>query len=1091
MEFLSLQKDHGYINLPDKEGGAEATPPKQNGTRGSVKRTSRRKPRSTETGNGIDTPPLLPKKDPSITKQSSETPNSNHANGKQHMPPKPPKAAPPETIDTPPEMDTPPPPLPPRQFIKKDDQTVNSQTPPPLPARNYCEEDLLELQNKDTPTIEVESSLSHEDDDSSPPPIPAQTELSTQLVTPPTLQEQQQHFIYSSNLSDLSIMGGRRGDKPVEPISPPIPIPQGDEHPGTIEGSSQPLLYDVITEPRSRVSGVVGVASGVVGVASEDRYSTLNNKIGNNETVRESFVGVASGVVGVATENSYSTLNNGVVSTTRDKVGVVTMRSAMRVVPSQSQEQLLYDEIPTDTARGVATLRSSVQSNVRNDSDANLLYDEVYDPNVRPLSNVTNTRPSGEETCYNRLNYTPGAQGNKPPAVDSSVGSDQPILYDEVVEPNNRMSVARRSVAVTKPPPSLADHNDALYDEVHLEGPAQSLDRNPAPLISKPLEGSFYEELDHVSKPIVTTPESRRRAVTTDSSTRTTKPSEPPLPEPRVTPSSQRRALGRMGGSFPAPLQSPPPPPFQGSPRPLSPSDRPPAAIPSSEPTPLKKKGSKKKSKPSRHPTKGTTSAPPTNNSKDSPVQAYEVVPLNQHPSKPPSPIDTNSDDIFMTVNHEKQRQRFERFGGSLRNPGTPSVPSRKTETDVSRTKSAFLHSSNPCLDKDDANYDRLNHIQAIVSTTAVTLPRNLSQTPFTRESTYSTLKLSSEEKARMRAGVQVHGSKMTNSASDLADRNSSQDSSEEGFMSLIHAPNAPGASIKKRHHFYEDFGEGNEPARLIARRHSNPVISDFCTELVFAPDGPTSHSITRKPHLYEDCARDDDHKAQDKSIDPLINEVSTNEKIPLVFAPSVPSPTVKHKPHLYEEVEKEAGQLGDTPTLAWDDDLVPKQDGASGFTGGDYSPKMTKPNSVSDEDYQKRLQRLDQHYYPEIDIPIWPDQEPVLVSPSPKPEMDIQKVVRDSWLPAKEMDQDLPDGWTKEINEQGQEFYWHIPTGKIQYVKPLAGVPPRLSKVMTCNGSSTCTRTCNNTSTHCALCMCIVHVILCIVHCACQCCNV
>ena len=307
-----------------------------------------------------------------------------------------------------------------------------------------------------------------------------------------------------------------------------------------------------------------------------------------------------------------------------------------------------------------------------------------------------------------------------------------------------------------------------------------------------------------------------------------------------------------------------------------------------------------------------------------------------------------------------------------------------------------------------------------------------------------------------MRAGVQVHGSKMTNSASDLADRNSSQGSSEEGFMSLIHAPNASGASIKKRHHFYEDFGEGDESARLIARRHSNPVIGDYRTELVFAPNEPTSHTITRKPHLYEDCERDDDHKEWGKSIKRgrSIDEVSTNEKVPLIFAPNVPSPTVKHKPHLYEELEKEAGKLGDMPTLAWDDDLVPKQDGSSGFTGAEDSSKISKPSSVADKDYQKRLQRLDHHYYPELDIPIWPDQEPVLVSPSPKLQTDIQKVVRDSWLPPKESDQDLPDGWTKEINEQGQEFYWHIPTGKIQYVKPLAGVPPRLSKVTTCNRS-------------------------------------
>ena len=175
-------------------------------------------------------------------------------------------------------------------------------------------------------------------------------------------------------------------------------------------------------------------------------------------------------------------------------------------------------------------------------------------------------------------------------------------------------------------------------------------------------------------------------------------------------------------------------------------------------------------------------------------------------------------------------------------------------------------------------------------------------------------------------------------------------------------------------------------------------------------------------------------------------------EKIPMVHAPNAPSPDLQRQPHLYEDLSLKQ----ETPSLVWDNSDINVED--SSFSGGEEKQAkqkknvppgvIPKPDTVSDEDYERRLERLDHHFYPELDIPLWPEQPPLL---SPRRPSEIKRVARDSWLMERKTDDDLPEGWKKEINEQGQEFYWHIPTGNIQYTKPVGGVTLRKSKVIYC----------------------------------------
>lgn len=138
-----------------------------------------------------------------------------------------------------------------------------------------------------------------------------------------------------------------------------------------------------------------------------------------------------------------------------------------------------------------------------------------------------------------------------------------------------------------------------------------------------------------------------------------------------------------------------------------------------------------------------------------------------------------------------------------------------------------------------------------------------------------------------------------------------------------------------------------------------------------------------------------------------------------------------------------------DAPSLVWDNSDLQTTQKTSASTsptkpvlshrplGGDII-SQTPPSGLTDEDVLRREKRLDHHRYTDLDIREWPAGAEDL-SLAHFQASEIKAVVRDSWNTSSHNMEDLPKGWTREVNEQGQVFYWHIPTGQIQYTRPVA----------------------------------------------------
>ena len=194
-------------------------------------------------------------------------------------------------------------------------------------------------------------------------------------------------------------------------------------------------------------------------------------------------------------------------------------------------------------------------------------------------------------------------------------------------------------------------------------------------------------------------------------------------------------------------------------------------------------------------------------------------------------------------------------------------------------------------------------------------------------------------------------------------------------------------------------------------------------------------------------------------SLTQEFQDLDLEDPVPLILAPNAPTAEIKPRLHTYEDLTLSTpgtdnrGGLDERPSsLVWDNtDMLPTQCG--GFSKQSpkkavkspkthkVTPPITKPQGITDKDYERRLERLDNHFYPEIDIPAWPThgESPQITHRRPS---EIKKAVRSSWNVANSSNDGLPSGWTREVNEQGQVFYWHLPTGKIQYTKPGAASP-------------------------------------------------
>ena len=585
----------------------------------------------------------------------------------------------------------------------------------------------------------------------------------------------------------------------------------------------------------------------------------------------------------------------------------------------------------------------------------------IYKSNLSDLSRIGledsstgDVSPNSAAANKEVLQFTTDTE--VPVHVDSTVSNTtnetgRPLVYDEIIEPGLRGRGVVTGIKNTTPPQNQTE--GVIYDEIPSE---LQLTRGSS---SIPLSYDYIGKPSLNSLPAKTSTAPIRKQHSSDLPTCTSPGDRPPMELPpiasRLSPASSKRPV----------LNSPLPPV-------VSPSKTPPTA----------------------HSQSSRESSPLP------PCLAYEVVPLNitgGNPSSTKTPqtnvLDNDdTEEIFMTVNHEQQRQRFSRFSGSLHNSRTPPVPPRRERRGSESLLESKAHSSsNSALDKDDnmTMYDKLDHIRALKNLGA-TLPR--ADATRSLDAEYSTLNIA-QQKVLMRAGIRVDGSLMNSSTSDISDmdnRPRSQENgkagSEEAITLRVPSSKTPSPVLRQQQHFYDDVHMEND-----GRRNSDSVLDSNKIPLVFAPNIPTPE-IRPLPHLYEDINRD---KASEPSVDrrrqsPNRDQRTTNGgDVPLVFAPNVPSSEAQRKLHRYEDIQsEEAAGLGarDTPSLVWDDDgFVPSKKGVgSGFTGNNNKerdltaqPNLQRPPGISDEDYQRRLDRLDNHFYPTIDIPSLAKPEP------------------------------------------------------------------------------------------------------------------
>ena len=607
--------------------------------------------------------------------------------------------------------------------------------------------------------------------------------------------------------------------------------------------------------------------------------------------------------------------------------------------------------------------------------------------------------------------------------------SQDEILYDEpIIKPKvSKEDPTADNVFYDEIPPALA--RPGKIEFMIAANPSSSENIKGSSLASPVIEKVIKEGNDGAMYDEVTSPTANKLKPLN----KTNQETPPPPPPPRHSSSPSPTHSTNPPPSLPSPLSPPLPPPSSVPPPPLPPRDLSPPPLPPA----------------------ASHSPKLTKQRSHAPIVAYHVT----------QPVTKSSltDDGLMTVSHTRKTAQTLLPRRQL---PAPELPPRKASSVRLRRKNSPKLKKADTFDglereeKDPGEYDHLVHAFKKKGP-AATLPHRLD------DPCYS--KLQVDKSLLMRSGVTIEGSLMSASNSSIPDIIDSPlplihapnpsspvirprlhdyedlDTGVDPSDSLIHAPNAPSANIKPRSHDYEDPDEKddslgqdelihapNAPSpNLKPRPHNYEDLdknSDGHIELVHAPNGPASSpSLKNRSHTYEDLG--------DKPTDDMIH------------APNPPKTDIKPAPHLYESIKHD--ETEDMPTLVWDNsDMKPGL--VSGFDSGgktkvDLKTKkrktsgtpLAKPESVSDEDFERRLERLENHYYPEIDIPLWPvPGGESSAPPPPRRASDIKQVVRNSWNVSAGSN-GLPPGWKREVNEQGQVFYWHLPTGNIQYTKP------------------------------------------------------
>ena len=103
--------------------------------------------------------------------------------------------------------------------------------------------------------------------------------------------------------------------------------------------------------------------------------------------------------------------------------------------------------------------------------------------------------------------------------------------------------------------------------------------------------------------------------------------------------------------------------------------------------------------------------------------------------------------------------------------------------------------------------------------------------------------------------------------------------------------------------------------------------------------------------------------------------------------------------------------------------------------------PHLKRPERVTEGAFLLRKLRLAQHTYEDVDILEWPE-----VGDASRGVHELNSAMRESWLEGGE--ERLPKGWQRRKDDGGNTFYWHVPTGRTQYTKPIGEeIRPQVGK--------------------------------------------
>lgn len=173
------------------------------------------------------------------------------------------------------------------------------------------------------------------------------------------------------------------------------------------------------------------------------------------------------------------------------------------------------------------------------------------------------------------------------------------------------------------------------------------------------------------------------------------------------------------------------------------------------------------------------------------------------------------------------------------------------------------------------------------------------------------------------------------------------------------------------------------------------------------------------------------------KSLESSLKKTGSDDddlKLVIPAQPNSPSWTnFRRRPHAYEEIMGASQEQ-----LDWDESDM---GGAPSYGGG----ALTSPRPDEGEAEICEMVKVDDTCRePRVRV-VHHQYEDVVLGE----EVKGNQALKESWVGGE--GEGLPKGWQQMQDDEGREYYWHIPTGRTQYS------PPALSPVKVCVASNIC----------------------------------